>query len=758
METLNDVIERISKKHFTEKNTFCKYDFNDLSLQKTASSELVEESLHYDDEKLLAIKTIFEFIFEDFEGSPRMKDLWETIYAFPEENDIPLLKDNFLNNRNQIEVVNYTNPDAKLFLNTILKRAISSKDNSFNGIANSKKSKFFVVGDIGVGKTTFFKYLYSKYFDKILNSQCFYLHIDFSIDFYQKLNISESIKHEASRTFRLDYFNILNDADKDELKDFIRNYYVNEQNKFVEEYLQFEAKPDPQDFQPYSAQFQRALINFIEKKYGVIYIIDGLDKLNSLEEFQAKYEEVNTILSTPRRKGLFLFVMRYDSHESFHRCYLDDLNRAEKARPFGKVFKIEEAKLQSITRKRLNLLIKEWETVIEDNKEDIFTKVDSEEKDIMSQKASELKERFSKIISIDDITSYFNIFLIYLHQGIALEEQIDFDFWEQKDSISKLKNLVGNNFRNLMDAINLIHEAFLSDLSFLNLSIEDIMETYRQLNQLRNKFLTKSSTYSDKFNRLLNRSYKVIPLLLRANQSYLHPFYYQYSNISEQLIRKGNYDPSKFLLNVFYPINSTDAIQQQYTILIKIRIIQLLKIYENEHKIIVDKDQLMSTFKLYFHYNSQYVKLAIEELFLTRLIKFDIKEYGYSILASRTGLNHIENLVRNFGYYRVILTDTLIPAGFEKAFIDPNPQLYNSDRPLWVLSQIPRVGLFLLLLKCVENREYELRPNKNLGFDNISAKVYDSLIASIVKICGAHDRELDKLNSAFEKLQKTLPS
>lgn len=758
MSNLNKRIKELSKGHFTEKSTFCSYDFNDIYLQRTVDSQLVEERLYYDDKYLLALKTIFEFVFEDFESSPDYKDIWETIYAFPVENDMPLLRDNFLDNRKQIESINTTFSDSRLFLNAILKRAKSSKNNTFNGIANSKRSKFFVVGDIGVGKTTFFKYLYSKYFEKIKDSNCFYLHIDFSIDFYQKISISKSIKHEASRIFRLDYFDRLSGQEKSELKIFIANYYSNEISKFEEDYLKFEAKPYPQDFQPYSNLLQKGLINYIERRYGVIYIIDGLDKLNSLEEFQSKYEEVNTILSTSRRKGLFLFVMRYDSHESFHKSYLDNMNNAEKARPFGKVFKIEEAKLYNIINKRLNLLLMRWENIVDDNKDDIFVKIASEDEELLLQEVNNLKDKFHDFISVEAITSYFNIFLIYLQHGIALDEQIDYNVWEQKNSIRKLKNLVGNNFRNLMDAINLVHESFLSEISFLKLSVEDVIEIYLQLSELNNEFLKKDSTFADKFNKLLNKSYKVIPLLLRAKNSYLHPFYYQFSNITEELMRKGNYDPSKFLYNIFYPINSTDSYSQQYTILIKIRIIQLLETYENENKIINDKDQLCSTVKLYFHYKYQYVLLAVEELFLTRLIRFDIREYGYSIIASRTGKNHINNLVFNFGYYRIILTDTLIPIGFENSFIDPDPEMYDKNRPLWVLSQIPRIGLFLTLLKCVENKEYQSRPNKSIEFKSIAENILESLIKSITKICGAHDRDLVKLISAFEKLKKGLPN
>lgn len=757
MEEINRKIEGYANEHLSSKKTFCNIDFNRISLNRVAKSELVEEYFELNNHELIAIKKIFEFIFEDFESDPENRELWETIYTFPVENDIQYLRDNFLDNRKQIEIINTSKTDSRVFLNALLNRAISSKNNTFNEVANSNRSKFFVVGDIGVGKTTFFKYLFSTYFEKVKKSNCFYLHIDFSIEFYQKLSISESIKHEASRMFRLYYYDGLSEQKKSELKVFLREYYVDDPVKLESDYLSFSVKPDPQDFKPYSNQFQKGLINFIERNYGVLYILDGLDKLNSLEEFQEKYEEVNTILSTPRRKGLFLFVMRYDSHESFHKSYLDNMNLAEKARPFGKVFKIEEAKLNNIINNRLNLLIKNWQNVVNENKSDIFNNIASEENEIISQKAAELSQKFSNFITIDGIKSYFNIFLIFLHHGIDLDEEMNFDSWDQKTSITELKNLIGNNFRNLMDAINLVHEVFLSEISALQLCIEDIIEIFNQVTDLGNEFLTKDSSYSDKFKILINRSYKVIPLLLKARNSYLHPFYYQYSALKSELVRKGNYDPSKFLYNIFYPINSIDNEEQQYTILLKIRIIQLLKLLEDEQQIISDKDQLCTVFKLYFHYDYHYIYLAVEELFLTRLIRFDIKEYGYSIIASRTGLNHINNLILNFGYYRIILSDTLIPIGFDKAFVDPNPELFKSNRGLWILSQIPRISLFVLLLKCVESREFDQRPNKKLKFPNITDSILNSLINSSKKICGAHDKELNKIETAFKIMKSKIP-
>jgi hypothetical protein len=748
----------LSKIHFSSKSTFSNLDFNKVILSKTARTDLIEEDLEFNDYELTAIKNIFEFIFEDFESSPDKKELWETIYTFPYENNEKIIKNNFLDNRKQIEIINSSISDCELFLNAILNRAISSKNNTFNEVANSIKSKFFVVGDIGVGKTTFFKYLQAKYFDKIVASHCFYLHIDFSIEFYQKLTISESIKHEAARMFRLYYFDKLTEQQKKEFKNFIGDYYAKDPDKLIKDYKNFSTKPDPQDFKPYSFLFQKALINYIERNYGVVYILDGLDKLNSLEEFQTKYEEVNTILSTPRRKGVFLFVMRFDSHESFHKSYLDNLNSAEKARPFGKVFKIEEAKLNNIIDKRLNLLIQKWETIIDERKTDIFNNLPAEKKDLITQKANELRSRFSSIITKNAIVSYFYIFLVYLQRGIALDEDLIFREWDNTTPISKLKNLIGNNFRNLMDAINVIHEAFLSDIFYLELKIDDIMEIHAQLNELKDEFLIKDSSLSEKFRKLINRSYKVIPLLLKERDNYLHPYYYHFSSVNNELTCYGNYDHSKFLYNIFYPINSIDSIEQQYTILLKIRIIQLLKLYEKEHYIINTKEQLSLAFKIYFNYEPQYVDLAIEELFETRLIRLDIKEYGYTVIASRTGLNHIENLIYNFGYYRIILSDTLIPKGYEKAFIDPNPDLYESNRPLWVLSQIPRISLFLLLLKRVESFEEKHRSSHDLKFENITESISKSVINSITKICGAHDKDLENLNSAFRNLKSILPT
>jgi hypothetical protein len=760
----NKVLEFVDS-HLDIKGIFNNLDFNSIKLKKTLPKNFRKESISIKKEIYIGFRKVFNYIYAEIENRENRDSVWEDIYAFPPEDSSDEIAENFYDTDllSNIDTISYINVNPNVttsFVNQLLQKARDNKRTTVNVKASSESSKFFFIGDIGIGKSTFIKYIFSKYQKEIESrGDIFWLHFDLNLQYLRRLSIPEAIKFESAKLFRKNFINGFSDEKLHLFKNFLKGYFniSSDHTGFESKYRDYMSNYEPERTQPYDKDIQQGIIRFIEQNYSVIYIIDGLDQLTSNDELIPKIEDIKDIVSDSRRNGVFIFVMREETHLGFLKSFLGLTDSRDLTRisiDFKRI-RIIPAKLYDIIYQRFELLIKLYEDIIKENRSSIFNENPADCDEETYLKAQSLINQLKKegIESVNILESYFGLFLMFLTQGIRPEWEIDLNDWDHRAAITQLKDLIGTNFRKLMDAINIIHDVFVESLSISNKSISDVCNLYNTIRQDPIAFFKrKNDKLIEDFNTIFKRHYKVIPMLLEGYSHYSHPFYYEREIYSNNIKLIENRTNSKFIYSIFYPINCED-IPDQYSLLVKLRVLQFL-LYQQKFEI--DENQLINFFIKNFPYKEEKIKQALHELLKSHLVDIEILSKGYKIKISRIGQNHLKNLVSDFGYLRIILDDILIPSGFEKYFIDPDPEEYMKNKNHWIILQIPRVALFLLLIKKIEKWEEENSEIDNFHEWSILENIKGSFVKRIVKICVKPDPELEILKNSFQKVFKQI--
>lgn len=719
--------------------------------------------------ELRALKKLFENIFEDFYSQATSERIWELSYATPEEdNECELLTKSF----NPFEVkseepiaINCNKLAITKFVRSLLNKADSifksSNDNEFISKHIIKASRIFLIGDVGIGKTTFLKFAYAFNRDLIENKfNTFWVHIDFTKNIYRTQSIEQAIKDFSSRQFRQRYFDKMNYKEKKSLKNFLRTYFIVDgktdeeiEKDFENCYIKFAAKYEKQHTKPFDERIQTGISDYIEQKQPVIYILDGLDDIDSKEIYSNILKDIHNIMSDEDRKGTFIFVMRNESHSILLNDYSHPSSNIDEAKLYSDspIFTIKPAKLNKIISKRLDLMIELMDRIITNNAKEIFDGNEKAELNLETSTNNLILKLKNFFHNKERFEAYIDFLLIYLHKGIQFGGDINFDEWSRIKSVSELKNLIGNNYRKLMRAINVVHTSFLENLGSIEKPFDKIENIHKMILNERSDFFDRSPKDNSlkTFKSIVGKDYRVIEALLQKGSSYTHPYHYYFDKIKNSLVRVDNNNHSSFIYSIFYPVNTFDYKNEIYNLLLKIRILQLMNYYfENKNGIKLQKEEISNHIHNNFPYEKERIDLAIDELLDIHLLSMEYSNYGYYLTITRVGINHIENLLYNFQYIRIIMDDMIFPDIFLAYFLDTGVK--EKNKSIWILKQIPRVSMFLLLVSIVEEWEAEKRAAGEIKW-NISEKMKESIIKVIVKICVAHDPNLDKLKTYFKK-------
>lgn len=744
--------------HLRDKAVFSSLKHDEVELSNTSPKQLHREVINVTTHEFKALIKIFKHIYADLVSEISDTSFWDSLYAFPlvtkcKEVNHPLLED-----KSVITHINCKLDIAEKFVKETLQIARDNYRNCFNRKVISDSSKFFIIGDVGTGKTTFLNFIHSHFYDKIYkNGNIFWHTVDLNKQYLRRLNLPEAIKFSAVKFFRAEFYKTLEHDQKEIIRDRIKaNFNKSEiTDDFNYHYNEFIGIIEKERTIPYHPIVQSVLINYIEEEYGTIYIIDNLDQLSGKDGFNEKLEDVKDIVSDENRKGVFYFVMRKESHLNFLNSYVDIKNAKELARLSNsfKRLEIRPAQLVDIIFKRFDIMLKEWDEIVTDNRSSILDQDEETESEI-NQKVKDLilKLKDDGIEEKDNLEAYFGIFMIFLLRGIRPENEIDFKNWAIKDSISSLKDLVGTNFRKLMDAIITVHPAFIIAMQGAEAEIPDIINLYTVLLKEKRQFFkrAKDDHQLQLYKKIMKRDYLVIPLLLEGNSHYNHPYAYQFDDDDKKKLNmeeKSYRLYSKFIYSVFYPVNSVNH-KQSFNLLLKVRILQYLS--RNTIQIYTT-NKIVKFIQSKFNYSEHVIRLAINELYKSDIVSIEITSTGYSLRLNRTGKNHLNRLIYDFGYLRIILDDILVPTGYESYFIDPEPEMYESSKRYWIIHQIPRVALFISLISHMEKNDLNGISDKEKEFWEITPAIIDSVTKTIVKICREPDPDLINLEHAFKK-------
>jgi GTPase SAR1 family protein len=760
---MNSIFENLKKllkneldSYIFNNNPFTGYNFENITLVETPRDNNINTKIF--PSKISQFSLAFQLIVDRalgmFEAGKSQKDTYEKIYAYADESEIDYVENIHLKedgyeildpDLNNIPV-NLDEEYTRKFMVELSRKAQEIRDTK-GDIASIKNSRFFILGDVGVGKTTFLNNIFSQYHDNLKDENVFWVRVDLT-----KPNLSEStlfnaLSFQISRIFRAHYFESYDSCDLENFKStLIKSFNISDkvfnEEEFNECFKDFKSIFDKKRLERFDHRIERGIQEYVESNYGVIYIFDGLDKINSNQNFPERIKEVWTILNHEKFRGIYIFVMRNKSH-----CELllqNEIIEQTTLRGFSKILKIIPPKLDEIIDKRINLLLDRSGIYFKEKEKRLYPKVFS----ITEKDKIDIQKIQQRIIDInkEKYEAYLNVFLLFLNKGISDDFENNLDSWNRKKAFTDLKNLVGNNFRTLLAIITSANKIFLETIGILNLEFEDIIEIN---NSLGNSSIKNYSNYIEKLEAIQKRSYKIVDILLRRSNYFENPYTYEYS--SDGIIRWVNRDIEpeniSYIYNLFYSVNVPKTIEPNYYLLLKIRILQYISCNSD----LQSKEEVVVYFERTFHYSTNHIDIAFEELVNWGLISLDIKVvYERSIVIfklSRSGDFHLNNLIKQFNYIRLILDDILIPVNESSLFID-NHFKDNANRKVeFIIRQFPRVINFISMIYAFEICEKEKNKTSDQWF--IFPKIYEMIIETFSKILFKDDPDLTILKSVL---------
>ena len=219
--------------------------------------------------------------------------------------------------------VNITEKRAKAFLKALLflsKELTFNYDDYHDESQLIKKSRFFLIGEPGTGKTSFLNYILSVYTQEILILQdTIIIRVDLNDAIMQKSNFENLILKKFYWIYRSYLFEKkLYVPTKKELISFFKEKYnlsdddKNDISKITRSITKMRSGAKNIEY-----LFIRTLMQFLTDKYKVsyIYIIDGLDYITLAEMHDKKFKSWlrqvdNYILTNKALRGSYVVTMR----------------------------------------------------------------------------------------------------------------------------------------------------------------------------------------------------------------------------------------------------------------------------------------------------------------------------------------------------------------------------------------------------------------------------------------------------------------
>jgi GTPase SAR1 family protein len=762
-EPLADLFNKRFNANINPNKFHDKFIIKDVVLGST--SKFIDQTSADDDDDIelsemnKALHKIFHRTFSMWEAGRDKKELYKNLYAFPsikDEHQHLIGKNLFDDDSDDLLPVNLGEKYTDYFLTCLCAKAKSIKDIE-SDIYAANYSRYFLIGDVGTGKTTFLNYIFSRHYEQLQKRKIMWIRVDLTKSYHGSTSLEKALSYQIARVVRKNYYDKGFELDNDFLS-LIENKFkpLLHAGRFTEEEIkyyidEFIAPYNKQRSEPYHFVVQQAIKEYVENKFSMIYVYDGLDRIRKGDDFDTKLSEIQDyIIGSEKSKHLYVFVMRTSSHAKWLNSYLieEEKYRRAELRKISKTFILIPPKLSDIVNRRINVLCKTWDSILNQHKHDIIiTDINSNVNDEDGVDFEHLQELMNKYSWIDSgkISAYYDVFLRFIYRGLALSEKKEVikDRWDSKLAYTALKNVVGNNFRILLDVLSLLHKCFLQTLQNIGYDAEDISEINTMMELRSNNKLDDFDykNYLLKLQKILAKHYRVTSILLRKKTSYVHHNDFYYDSSGEiKLSTKINGDNIPFIFSVFRGVNVQEKKSETYHLLAKIRVLQLLSL---EKFSTIEK--IVERLSVCFGYKPKHLQLDINELVCMNMItpipkKDNGKEIYYEYEISRVGEHAINKLIYEFSYLRIVLGDIFIPIELASSFYRDKQYSFKNAPLMWVISQIPRISNFVLLINETERQErmiFESKCNCYQSFDKdwaISNKIALSFVDTASRI------------------------
>ena len=240
------------------------FNLNNVELVSTSVYEKQHKRVNYISlsPTSKAILRIFERVFAVWEAGANKRKLFNEIYAFPphsEEYSHLEGKNLFELDYDELAPVNLSKKHADHFMTCLVAQAKNVRCIS-GSLAAANRSRFFLIGDVGSGKTTFLNYIFSRHYDTLKRKKVMWIRIDLTKTYHGVESLNDALLFQLSRIVRKSYFDgeFENDPEfestiRDQFKKLIAHGKYTE--KSVDEYIaEYFAPYDRERTEPFHSE------------------------------------------------------------------------------------------------------------------------------------------------------------------------------------------------------------------------------------------------------------------------------------------------------------------------------------------------------------------------------------------------------------------------------------------------------------------------------------------------------------------------
>jgi GTPase SAR1 family protein len=565
--------------------------------------------MYMSDPEINALEFLIGGALGPHEARKSNNDLYAKMYVYHGDKGPAArwVKVNFRAKTNLIHIpVNITSDETKRFVFQYLVNTAKYVKGLTDRLRAVEVSKIAVVGPTGSGKTAFLNNIFSRYHAELDAENVIWVRVDLMKMDYAIRPLNTAKKAQLAYIIKANYPSTLADfrAYAYNIEDkTVVDAYCDDCSRSHESTLEIQRENSKTILDV--KRFDDLMYKFAREKHCLIFILDGFDRVRSHDTiFQDHLNQLGGIFSDEHIAiDLHIVVMRHRSHAEMVKNVENNHASANFKGEF-KLFEVLTVPLRDVVDSRFKIM-----DIIADNELDAAKEIIASESLTFSQDdIGIIKHKFKGYITNDVVRSVFKVFLRYVHRGLSFNpKQIYADNWSEDDFYDVISGFTGHNTRKGLSLLKDAFTVFISLLKKMNITFMDIVNIS---NLLENRALEMNAAALHTFNKILAQHYHITRALLGGSDTYMHPHFYQLLNNRLEPYYPPVSLPTPLLRSVYKGIQNDDELTyQQYNLLCKIRILQLL----NKEKTISHKD-ICSKLISCFDYDKHMLEMEILEL------------------------------------------------------------------------------------------------------------------------------------------------
>ncbi|MFC1937951.1 hypothetical protein ACFLWY_05295 [Chloroflexota bacterium] len=603
-------------------------------------------------------------------------------------------------------------------------------------------TRFFVVGPIGSGKTTFFNALYSMYHGFLRKNKVVWVRLNLTESVMRELGIKRGLSFNATNILLRHHFQDLkigSDSIKSTLQASMASHgatrFVSLPPSNLDRLINlYSHRYESHSRDEYSPEFEQALTEHAKSSgFSFIYVIDGLDRLDDPSGFKTLKKEVFSHIFSRRVQGVFLIAARTASFAEI--VTADYANQLFGLYGHPTILRIEIPRISELMKRRFKVVVRRIQPT------ELTTPTESK-----YAKSRELRRR---------LITKTRLMCGWLNRGLMMtEEESTIAFNPNMKAFDNLELICGNDRRRAINLFPALCYRFFEMLNEIGCGDNEVDEVAQSMfkAQFAKGNLAHLESYSVTANKtvrdILSRHYHVIEVMLCDTYNrFRHKYDHKVDRPDKICLQLSGAQP--YIPSILKATNITGSRGKKYNLLSKYYLLK--SILESEHG--KYKDELIEELANAVGIETRLLDSDFEELIELGLIEVSTSEslyagpYPFKITA--VGEHILSSLILENAYLQYIVFDIYVPRSCLNDFkehIESSPNRYREPHK-WIAFYMVQVARLIKLVAAVEERDQLIPIDESLS-QRMRASFVSTLSRIYVRSRGKPE-VLNAINNTF---------